>query len=447
MRVELFESLCRNKFSVMIAGRVGKLMPAFNKLKKYKNILAAPYFIYFQKPKIKNNPVWVRIAPISVCNYKCLFCEIHKDNLLYPNRPENVVDLNVIQNYESFLSTGYKLSFFGGSEEPLLNRDFGNIVKYLKSKYGIKMMVNTNASMLNRQLADTLVKYSFDSILVSYHAGSKESYKELMTGSIDRVDENLKYLKERKERLSKEKPVVEFNFALQKLNAKEYSSIFKKANQLGVSAVVVNQYYGGRNRLQDRKVSYDYDMEQGNRVLDEIYAYAKKENVNLLPKKPQYWNKVKAQWEPENFDVSKKCTLPWTNIHFNPVLSDRDCHYVGVCNRIELFKVAYDKIQFRTQEQFDHLWNHPALQYLRKTANSKEAINPICKCCKNYDTATLRNIDAPKYAALRDQAVKDFFVEFRKQCHYSEINGLEVLKENPYSDKKFQEKLTKSEAC
>ncbi len=446
MKVGLFKRFSSNRLSAVIARAVGMLVPGFKKLKKYKNILFTPYSIYCQQPRAKNNPISIRIAPISICNYACLFCEIHKDNLLYPNRSKNVVGLDVIRNYESFLSTGYKLDFYGGAEEPLLNQHFKGIVKYLKSRYAIKMMVNTNASPLNRDLADIMVKYRFNSILVSYHAGSKAAYKKLMTGNIDHVDENLRYLKEQKGRKGRKKPVVEFNFALQKFNAEEYPFIFKKAKQLGTSAVVINRYYGGRNRLQDLKVSYDYDMKEGNRVLDEIYAYAKRENVALRPPKPYYWSQEKAEWDPENFEASKKCFRPWTDLHFNPVLDDKNCHYVGVCNRIELFKVAYDKVRLRTQQQFDTLWNHPVLQYLRKTVNSRNAINPICRYCKNRDKGTLRNIDAQKYAAVRDQAVEDFFVEFHGQYHYSKIDGIEVLKENPQSDEKFREKLAKLEA-
>jgi len=133
--------------------------------------------------------------------------------------------------------------------------------------------------------------------------------------------------------------------------------------------------------------------------------------------------------------------LPWTNLHFNAVMDDENCHYVGVCTRIEIFKIAYDKIQFRTQKQFNTLWNHPALQYLRETVNSANALNPICKYCKNYSRETLRNTDAQKYASVRDQAVKDFFAEFRKRYACPEIEGIELLKENPNSDEKFLEKL------
>lgn len=442
--VNLYKRLF-NKFPALFAKVISALIPNFGKLKKYKNILAVPYSTYFQQQKIKSNPIRILIAPTSVCNYRCLFCEIHKDNLLYPNRSQNVVDLNVIKNYESFLSSSYKLSFSGGTEEPLLNKDFGKIVQYLKQKYGTKMMVNTNASMLNRDLADNLIKFGFDLILVSYHAGSKEKYKELMTGNIDIVDENLRYLKIQKKQNGKNKPVVNFNFALHKLNAAEYEFIFEKAKSLGASQVIINKYYGGRNRLQDKKVSFDYDIKEGNQVLDKIYVCAEKGGIQLRPPMPQYWTKEKVKWNPEYFDASIKCTLPWTNLNFKPVVGEKNCHYVSVCNRINLFKIAYDKIQLKTQKQFDVLWNHPALQYLRKTVNSKEMINPICKYCKNYDTATIRNTDAQQYAEIRDKAMRDFFAEFREQCSFEEIDGLEVLTENPDPDEKFQKKLKELE--
>jgi len=446
MNPKLFKRFCENKLLVILADILGKLIPGFNKLKKYRNIFITPYSVYFQKLKLKNNPIRVRISPTNYCNYRCMFCEIHKDDLLYPDHPKNNMDLNTVKKYESFLSTTYKLNWVGGAAEPLLNKNFAKIVEYLKLKFGNKMMTNTNASTLGRELSDIFIKYGFDSILVSYHAGSKDAYKKLMTGNVDSVDSNLRYLNEQKQLLRKTRPVVEFNFALHKFNAEEFPIVIKKAKQLGVSELLVSRYYGGRNRLQDKKVSYDYDINQGNQMLDEIYACAKQENVNLCPAEPSYWTRQATEWAPENFDASKKCIAPWTNLYFNPVLDDKDCHYVGVCSRIEIFKVAYNKADFRTQKNFVLLWNHPVLQYLRKTVNSKDTINPICKNCKSIGREALRNTDAQKYAMVRDQAVRDFFAEFRRQYRYSQIDGIEVLSENPHSDEKFQEKLAELEA-
>jgi len=333
-----------------------------------------------------------------------------------------------------------KVSWVGGTAEPLLNKNFGDIVKYLKSKYGTVMMTNTNGSRLDRQLCDILVKYGFDSLLISYHAGTKDGYKELMTGSVDIVDKNLIYLKEQKALLKKNKPVVQLNFALQRLNAVECKPVIDKVKQLGASEVLVSRYYGGKNQLQDQKVSFDYDIKEGNRVLDDIYSYAKSRGVKLCPAKPSYWTDEKTDWNPENYDPSRRCDRPWACLHFKPVLDEKNCHYVGVCNRMELFKISYDQLELKTQEQFGLLWNHPLLQYLRETVNSEDSINPICKYCKNYSRELIRNTDAQKYAEVRDQAIKSFFSDFHKNRRSPEIDGITVLGEHPYSDEIFQKK-------
>jgi len=438
----VFAKLCENSSLASVAYVLGRMVPPSNRLRKYKNVLLAAYSTNRRPRVVKNNPIIIRIPPASVCNYKCLFCEIHKDDLLFPDRPANLITLEDIKNYESFLSTAYNLWFYGGSAEPLMNPHLGDIVKYLKLKYGPRISVNTNAAPLTRRLSDIMVDFGLDYLLVSYHAATKEGYKYLMTGDVERVDRNLEYLNRRKARRGKQKPIVDLNFALQKINAAESKAILNKARELKIHAVHVYKYYGGRNKLQDLEVSFDYDAKAGNRVLDELYAYARENGVRLHPKKPDYWSKQAAEvaWDPENYDHNRKCLLPWTRLQFDPVLDEENAHYVSVCNRINLFKIRYRKCVLASQEHFDKLWNHPVLQYLRATVNGAGA-NPVCRYCKNYDRPILRNVDADRYAEVRDQAVIEFFDEFRKQYRYDEITGLEVLKENPYPDKFFLDRM------
>lgn len=250
------------------------LIPDYSRLRKYKNALLSASDLSMQREIAKGLPIQARIAPTTICNFRCLFCEIHKDNILFPNRSKNTVGLDEIKNYEGFLSNIYSLSFYGGSEEPLLAKEFGDVVSYLKKKYGFRMMVNTNASLMTEKLTDILINNGFDYILVSYHAGSRDGYKALMTGSREKVDRRLRYMKERKEELHKNKPVMAFNFALHKANAGEYIDIFNQSKELGIDEVIVNKYYGGRNRLQDKNVSFDHDVDAGNMTLDLIYNKA-----------------------------------------------------------------------------------------------------------------------------------------------------------------------------
>lgn len=431
----MFNYFSRHLFISYVCYVVGRLLPSLNRFNKIKNILYAIHSVNKKSPIALNKPVKIRIAPISACNYKCLFCEIHKDDLLYPDRNLNVFTLEDMKRYEDILSSAYSLSFYGGSEEPLLNKHFGNFVTYLKDKYHIRMMVNTNASVLTKELSDIFVENGFDSILVSYHAGTKHGYKELMTGNIEKVDRNLSYLSQQKKKW--EKPVIDFNFALHKMNASEYKEIFKKSKNFGVNRVFINRYYGGRNKLQDKQVSFEYDVDKGNRLLDEIYSAANRDGIKLSPESPQYWEDTQDQvrWDGENYNKHKLCHEPWLSLHFNPVLDDENCHYVGVCNRIELFKINY-RVADISRDNFNKLWNHPVLQYMRETVNS-ENINPICKFCKNYSRATLRNVKEDKYADTRDRAVKNFFEEFSLKYSDEAVDGIELLNENPHLDKKY----------
>jgi molybdenum cofactor biosynthesis enzyme MoaA len=432
-----------NRVLATLGYMFAKLTPNTNKLKKYRNLLIAAHSLNQASAKTENNPILIRVAPISICNYRCLFCEIHKDNVMYPNRPCNAIDMNDVNNFESFLSTAKNLELYGGSAEPLLNPDLKKILAYLKSKYGTRMMVNTNASVLTKEYADLFVKYGFDYILVSYHAGTKDKYHELSTtGDIDNVNNNLQYLAERKLEAGKKKPFIEFNFALQKENATEATAVIDTAKRLNVSAVLINKYYGGRNKLQDKMVSYDYDTKQGNEELDKIYQYADKLGVHLKPTTPSHWaeKNEKPDWNNENYKKNSTCPFPWLNLFFDPVLDEKDSFYVSVCNRIVLCKINYRKLKLSKRADFMTLWNHPVFQYLRSTVN-KEPLNPICKYCKNCDREKMRNTDANEYAKIRDNAVKSFFAEYRRNHSPAPVDGLEILDDNPFSDEKYLDKL------
>ena len=210
------------------------------------------------------------------------------------------------------------------------------------------------------------------------------------------------------------------------------------------SSILISKYYGGRNKLQDQDVAFDYHIEEGNQVLDEIYAYAEEKRVRLSPSKPSYWTKKPVKWNPHNYDINKKCLLPWIHLHFKPVPDCENSHYVGVCNRTEIFKINYRKIQLGTKKDFDILWNHPVLQHLRRTVNHSKNMNPLCKYCKNYDREMIRNTDADMYAEVRDRAQRAFLTGFHRDIPFPEIEGIEVLKENPHLDDRFREKSDRS---
>jgi MoaA/NifB/PqqE/SkfB family radical SAM enzyme len=433
-----FKRLCESRLLSLLGYAMASFIPAVRRLEKYRNILIAAYCVNRGMIWARNNPIRVRLAPIATCNFRCLFCEIHRDNLLFPDRKPNAVTMKTIDNYATFLASAYTLSFFGGTAEPLLSRQFGAIVERLKSRYGIRMSVNTNASPLTPALSDILVNHGFDSMLISYHAGTLEGYRTLMTGKLEAVNRNISYLTQKKMEMGTAKPELVFNYAPQKRNADEYKAIFDNAKGLGVDRVFVSRYHGGRNALQDEDVDFEDDPEAGNAFLERAYAYAEEIGLPLTPVEPRYFKETsEVAWDAEDYDRSIKCYQPWTDLYLEPVLNAENSHYVRVCNRTTLFQMDFEKLDLSTQAGFDRVWNHPMMQYLRETVNS-DAINPLCKYCKNPARREVRNRDHASYAILRDDVMAAFVEEFRAACpDFAEVDGLIVLDGHPYDEREY----------
>lgn len=366
----------------------------------------------------------------DVCNLRCTFCEIHYIYEKFEKKYPNFIDTDIINKYGSWLKYLYNLEFYGATGEPLLNKDFANIIKFIKTEYHTRLFLNTNGILLNQTVADTMIKYGFDDVLISFHAGSEEVYGKLVGDNFGQLLRNVEYLLKRKKEFRKTKPLVGLAFALNKINSIDIEKFINLAAELGVDYIAVNHYYDVRNKL-DKDVSFYFDPEEGNRILNRMYELGRAKGINLFPKKQPY---LPASAELNNIiknnEIKKrKCYAPWTNIKFEGCIEHKDSHYITVCNRIVLFRINYK--EYDMESKFDLVWNHPVLQYMRKTVNSNEP-NPICAFCKNFSTAAIRCIDNERYRELRDKATQDFFQQVKKNYNMPEIDGLYLLDETPY---------------
>lgn len=397
-----------------------------------KNILLNKREATKGKLVLRSHPYKGVLNLTDMCNLRCAFCEIHyiynKFKRLYPN----FVDINVLKKYSIWLQYLYNLEFYGATGEPLLNKNFADIVKFLKTTYGTRLFVNTNGILLDEKVTDTMVKYGFDDVLISVHAGKEETYNKLVGGNFSKLLNNIKYLVAKKKELGKSKPLVGLAFLLNKINATDIEDFINLAVRLDVDYINVFHYYDVRNKLT-KNVSFYFDPEEGNRILDKIYELANTQGIKIFPLAPPY---LPAHVELEEIMGSeeiekRRCYEPWSTIKFKGCIEHPNSHYITVCNRILLFRINYN--EYDIENDFDFIWNHPILQYMRETVNSNsDELNPICAFCKNRSTPILRCIDNKRYRELRDNAVRDFFKEVKKSYDLPEKQGLYLLDRNPY---------------
>jgi len=389
---------------------------------KFKNFLLNRYEIKKSRTRLMSKPLFSVFSPIAVCNYRCKFCE---SNSQYEGVKEifpNAITAEEFEQLNFYDKRTIAVFFYGNAGEPLLNKDFYSIARQLK-KMGIFLSITTNGSMLTRELADELVKMGFDDFLVSFHAGKKDTYEFLQNKTFDKVTENVRYLAKIKKRY----PKIVFNFALNQINGKEIPEFVKLCKDLKIDGIQSNHYYHCKNFFEE-DISYVNDPMEGNKLVDQLYDLAQREGLFVHPAKRNYLKeKEESAISGQDTKPACQCVMPYQNLNFYGSFMEKDTFDICVCNRLNLFKLNYR--EFMGQD-IDLVWNHPVLQYLRKTLGK----NPICSFCLSKETPVLRNTDNKKYIQLRDEAIRNFLKEAAQNSDIRPVKGLTVLEKNIYGE-------------
>lgn len=136
----------------------------------------------------------IQIELTNNCNYKCPNCPRSADQM---TRKKGFVNINTVKRLlnESYGIAQYvNFSFFG---EPLLHLNFIEIMDYTKNKpHNFKTVINTNMSLMTREIMDKLIDSRLSQLRISLDAISNETYDLVRPSRIcldldgNRVSEN-----------------------------------------------------------------------------------------------------------------------------------------------------------------------------------------------------------------------------------------------------------------
>ncbi|QFY88659.2 radical SAM protein [Magnetovirga frankeli] len=146
-------------------------------------------------------PFSVHIFPSYKCNFKCNYCihAISNAELKKRGFSKDVMNFNTfinaikgIKDYESRI----KALIFAGHGEPLLHPDIIKMVDLAKKEnIAERVEITTNASMLSKQMSDSLIDAGLDRLKISIQGTSEKKYKEISNHNLiynDFID-NIKY--------------------------------------------------------------------------------------------------------------------------------------------------------------------------------------------------------------------------------------------------------------
>lgn len=249
--------------------------------------------------KLKEKKIWkygpklIRINPIGfTCNHNCPMCwrqlvsdkekiRISKSDLSF-------------KDYSLFIKklplSVERIEIVGGGE-PLLFPNIKELMKLIKNKKYFSSLI-TNGSLLNKELSKVLVKIKWDSIRVSFHSASRESYKKV--NGVDNFNKVLINIKNFiKIKGNKDRSKIGLLFVIQKDNFFEIKKFVKLAEKLKVDFIEFDYVLGFTSK---RLLLTEKEIKQVTKDLKSVKTSIKNniaEVLYLFLKHPLWNSKIK----------------------------------------------------------------------------------------------------------------------------------------------------------
>lgn len=179
-----------------------------------------------KKFEMTDFPLNVIVEPGNFCNLNCTTCANNRltrakgqmDILLY----KKIVDEIAVENPYTRLW----LDFYG---EPLLQRfKIYYMVDYARKKGLKNININTNGTLLDKEMAEMLLDSEISFISIDCDGFSKEVYEKIRVGANrDITYANIEYILERKKELGLKHPIIEVKVMEMEENKHEINQIIQ----------------------------------------------------------------------------------------------------------------------------------------------------------------------------------------------------------------------------
>ncbi len=196
-----------------------------------KVMLAYLLSLVFRKPIVWGMPAVLSIEPSSFCNLHCPECPVGNG---LSTREKTLISVSLFEKIieQVKYSCTYLTLYFQG--EPFTHPHFTELV-LLARRNGIYAASSTNAQLITPVIAEELVRYNLNKIIVSMDGITQDVYEKYRVGgSLDKVLEGIKFLVEKKALFQLKQPEIELQFLVFSHNEHQMNAVRELAKELKV---------------------------------------------------------------------------------------------------------------------------------------------------------------------------------------------------------------------
>jgi len=322
----------------------------------------------------RTGPAYVDVDLTNRCNLRCVGCPYHSPLVKADEGPKPAksdFSINLFKDLCRDLKTiNTRQLIFQGSGEPLLHPEIFEFIKTAKSS-GFHVTLLTNGTLIDKEMARSLVESRVDIIKVSLWASSSAQYELNYPGSpsgnFEKVLVGLKYLKEFKSKLNVPIPQVILYHVVNTRNLHTIEKMIELGSERECDGIYFSPMHNVKSQLNSFALSEDEMITFVRRLLGmkkRLALTGLEHNIGWVLERYRMGDAV---WE------KLPCYVAWYHARIRVDGSVQAC---GRCD----FRVNFGNLNTET---FPDIWNSSAIREFRRqtiTCEGLASLGDRCDC-------------------------------------------------------------------
>lgn len=317
--------------------------------------------IILGRSKLISYPINAQIEPTNRCNQRCLMCP-RNDKLDVP-----IGDLS-FENFKKILNqlASLKGLLLNGLGEPLLNKELPRMIAYANQK-NIKVAINSNCTLIDKNLANQLVASRLDLIKISMDSADPQVYQSIRGMDIQPAIKGIQNLVKVKKEKKSARPSLWFNPIIMKNNYQQLIDILRLAQDLEIDLVRFKplNIWDIKNNKKLR-VTPNQLKASIQKTIQQTKSLKISHNLNKILDDFEIYNRPQK---------NLPCYSPWTEVYVQ--------YYGGVRLCCEFYSQQHD-IGNMLKENFKKIWNSHKMQKIRQEFKKGNTYFSVCQNCNRF---------------------------------------------------------------
>jgi radical SAM protein with 4Fe4S-binding SPASM domain len=204
--------------------------------------------------RLWGTPISMTLEATNICNLKCPFCFTGVGE---KSRVRGAMPMDLYERLlDELAPRGWLMEFYNWGE-PLLNKNIYKMVR-MASDRGLMTMISTNFSVpFDEERAEALVKSGLGVLGAGLDGATQENYEKYRaTGELQKCMNNLRMLKEARDRLGSKTPAICWSFHAFDHNIHEVEQARAMAAELGIDFSATKGWIEGEEWKDEGKVRF-----------------------------------------------------------------------------------------------------------------------------------------------------------------------------------------------